>query len=147
MNSDDARQRLLQRFRAVPAAEEQPASEPEAGYRAYSQHGTDLRRREIMLRLVFANGNAMAVAYSSLVAVEFDPSNGVVLDFIGRKVRIVGRNLDDLFLALTAHRVGVVRELDELQAATVETGETVVTKIETTQSDDREGADDTSPTG
>lgn len=70
-----------------------------------------------MLELWFLTGSARALAYGYLVAVEYDPSGGLALDFSAVTVRITGRNLGPLFTGLAAQRVTVVREEDELQAA------------------------------
>jgi hypothetical protein len=89
------------------------------------------RQRKVMVEFRWKQGNAKALAYSYLVALDFDPSEGIAGDFSGYTVKIAGRNLRPLFEGLVAQRVAVVREMDDLQAeANVEDGETVVLKIE-----------------
>ena len=42
-----------------------------------------------------------------------DPSEGILLDFSGYRVRVRGRNLQPLFDGLTRHRVSRIQEMDE----------------------------------
>ncbi len=58
--------------------------------------------------------------YAWLEHAEFDPSEGIMLQFGGRKVRITGRNLNAearpnvrLFAAIVRHRVPWIHEADE----------------------------------
>ena len=89
------------------------------------------RQRKVMVEFRWKHGNAKALAYSYLVALDFDPSEGIAMDFSGYAVKITGRSLRPLFEGLVAQRVAVVREMDDLQAeANVEEGETVILKIE-----------------
>ena len=84
-----------------------------------------------MVEFRLLEGNAKALAYSYLVAAEFDPSEGIQLDFSGYAVTITGRNLRPLFEGLVSQRVAVVREMDPLQAeATAAPGAAIVTGIE-----------------
>jgi hypothetical protein len=112
------------------AAEEQESVEEER-LPSYSVVSAD-RQRKLMVEFRLLTGNSKARAYSYLVAADFDPSQGIVLDFSADKVTIKGRNLRPLYDALVAQRVAVVRELDELQAKAsgIQEKATVVTKIE-----------------
>ncbi len=84
----------------------------------------------LMLELRMASGNAKALAYGYLVAMDFDPSQGIVIDFTGYKVTLKGRHLRPLFMALAAHRVSNIQEIEELHAeATLSKEATVVTSI------------------
>ena len=84
-----------------------------------------------MVEFRLLNGNAKALAYSYLVALDMDPSVGIRMDFSGYTVAITGRNLRPLFDGLCAQRVAVVREMDALQAeATAAPGAAIVTGIE-----------------
>ena len=87
-----------------------------------------------MVEFRLLNGNAKALAYSYLVAAEFDPSEGIKLDFSGYAVAITGRNLRAGFNGLVAQRVAVVREMDALQAE-VNLGDkaVVITSIKVTE--------------
>jgi len=96
--------------------------------KAYSQISAD--RRKEMVDFRFQNGNAKARAYSYLVGVDYDPSEGIRLDFSGYEVIIKGRNLWPLYAGLVAQRVAVVREMDAFQAAaSMPESATVVTGI------------------
>lgn len=96
-----------------------------------------IRDRAIMLEFRRKDGNVRALAYAWLESAEFDPSEGISLQFGSRKIRLIGRNLNlaepsgiGLFTAITRHRVSWVQEADEpafLQA--VDTA-TVIERIE-----------------
>jgi hypothetical protein len=89
------------------------------------------RQHKLMVEFRLLNGNAKALAYSYLVALDMDPSVGIRMDFSGYTVAISGRNLRPLFDGLCAQRVAVVREMDALQAeATAAPGAAIVTGIE-----------------
>ncbi len=103
--------------------------EAEEEGRSYSTLSAD-RMQKVMLELRYKTGNAKALAYSYLVAIDFDPSEGIVLDFSGHEVRISGRNLRPLFSGLAAQRVAVVQEVDDLYVETASAPvATVVTEI------------------
>jgi|GEM_PF-6375760 len=104
--------------------------ESEEADKAFSTVSAD-RQQKIMLVLWFKNGNATAKAYSYLAGIDFNPSAGIVLDFVGCEVRITGRNLQPLFAGLAAQRIQSIHEMDDLYAeATATPATTVVTRIE-----------------
>ena len=131
----DAAKRLaeLRKDGAEPVADEMEEGivfEPEEEKPAFSMVSAD-RMRKVMVVFRMLNGNAKALAYSFLVAIDLDPSGSILIDFTGYTVAITGRNLIPLFDGLAAHRIAVVREMDELQAeANLPEEETVVLKIE-----------------
>lgn len=52
------------------------------------------------------SGHIMALHYSDLVKVEYNPDlRGIILDYVGDRVTILGINLMELFDALCDHRV------------------------------------------
>lgn len=73
------------------------------------------KERAVMLELRKKTGAILAVGYSWLEFVEYEPSDGITLWIPGRKVRLQGRNLNAavdpdrpnvrLFEGLTRHRV------------------------------------------
>lgn len=79
------------------------------------------KERAVMLELRKKTGAILAVGYSWIEFMEFDPSDGITLWIPGRKVRLHGRNLNApadperpnvrLFEGLTRHRVPWVQEL------------------------------------
>jgi len=104
--------------------------EAEEGEAAFTILSAD-RQHKLMVEFRLLNGNAKALAYSYLVALDMDPSVGIRMDFSGYTVAISGRNLRPLFDGLCAQRVAVVREMDALQAeATAAPGAAIVTAIE-----------------
>jgi hypothetical protein len=113
------------------AASEADLLDAEASeHKAFSTVSAD-RMQKIMLVLCFKNGNAAAKPYSYLAGIDFNPSKGIVLDFVSSEVKITGLNLKPLFDALSAQRVQSIQEMDELYAeATGTPTETVVTRIE-----------------
>src|SRR5262245_26119416 len=96
---------------SAPAAAGGEGSSPEA----FSVLSAD-RAQKVMCEFRLKTGNAVALAYSYLVKIEFDPSEVIDLDFSAHRVRLVGRNLAPLFAGLVAQRVASVAEMDELQA-------------------------------
>ncbi len=95
------------------------------------------RDRAIMLELRKKNGNVLAIGYSWLERVEFDPSEGITLHLVGQKIRIKGRNLNSevrpnvrLFQGITRHKVPWVQEADEPTALQSGKTATVVERIE-----------------
>ena len=82
-----------------------------------------VRDRALHVEFRLANGNTEAFPYAWLGPVRYNPSAGVVLDFVGDRtyrVEIHGRNLDTLIggsinlidRGLLRHRVLWVREMD-----------------------------------
>jgi hypothetical protein len=112
-----------------------PEAAAEAGPDPFSVLSAD-RMQKVMCEFRLRGGNAVALAYSYLVKAEFDPSNGIDLDFSSHQVRLTGNNLAPVFAAVVSQRVAVVTEVDDLHAeaefgpdATVVTG-IAVTKVE-----------------
>jgi hypothetical protein len=102
----------------------------ESEEKAFSTVSAD-RMQKIMLVLWLQNGNAAAKPYSYMAGIDFNPSTGIVLDFVNSEVQITGRNLKPLFVALAAQRVQSIWEMDELYVeAEGATDRTVVTRIE-----------------
>lgn len=76
-----------------------------------------IRDRAIMLELRKKTGSIVAIGYSWLERVEFDPSEGITLCALGQKIHIRGRNLNAevrpmvrLFEGVARQRVPWVRE-------------------------------------
>jgi hypothetical protein len=70
------------------------------------------RGQVLMLELRFMNGNRLALGYPYLVAVEFDLSGIITLQFSGRVVTVEGVNLGPVYMALLNHSVGYLQEQD-----------------------------------
>jgi hypothetical protein len=75
--------------------------------------------RAVMLEIRHKDGRITGKGYSWLQSAEFDPSTGIVLDFSGEKITIVGRNLNAearpnirLFAGILRHRVPWIQEAD-----------------------------------
>jgi hypothetical protein len=119
--------------KSATEVEEPLALELDDEQEAFSTLSAD-RQQKVMLELRFKDGNAKALAYSYLVSIDYDPSQGIRMDFSGYEVRIVGRNLNPLFAGLVAQRVAVVNEVDDLHAeATLQKDAPVVTAIEVSE--------------
>jgi hypothetical protein len=76
-----------------------------------------IRDRALMLELRFRNGNIVSLGYPWLERAEFDPSEGIVLQFGGRSIRITGNHLNSeirpsirLFAGIVRHRVTWIQE-------------------------------------
>ena len=78
------------------------------------------RERAIMLEVRHKNGQITAHSYGWLESAEFNPSEGISLNFSGKTVKLIGRNLNvecrpdvRLFEGLLRHRVPWIQEADE----------------------------------
>src|SRR5580698_9260477 len=112
------------------ASEAELLEAKESEEKAFSTVSAD-RMQKIMLVLWFKNGNAAAKPYSYMAGIDFNPSKEIILDFVSSEVRITGRNLKPLFVALAAQRVQSIWEMDELYAEAEGAKDgTVVTRIE-----------------
>lgn len=81
-----------------------------------------VRERAVMLELRKKNGNILAIGYSWIERIEFDPSSGIVLHSAGQRVSIAGRHLNGpegatakLFEAMTRHRVPWIHEVERVR--------------------------------
>ncbi|MFO0831536.1 MAG: hypothetical protein U0637_06805 [Phycisphaerales bacterium] len=82
-----------------------------------------VRDRSVMLELRKKDGHVLAIAYSWLERVEFQPDEGITLHLPGRKVRIKGSGLNTevrgsvrLFDGIIRHRVPWIREADRTES-------------------------------
>ena len=78
-----------------------------------------IRERATMLELRKQSGDCLAIGYSWIERVEFNPSDGITLHVHGDKIHIKGRNLNAearpevrLFQGIARHRVAWVQEAD-----------------------------------
>jgi hypothetical protein len=93
--------------------------------------------RAVMLELRRRTGNILAIGYSWLERVEFDPSEGIKLIACGSEIMISGRGLNDevrphlrLFESIAQHRVPWLREADEDEAMKAPEGATIIENID-----------------
>lgn len=116
--------RLLDKYTKRPAPD---APKPESETEEAEDCGCfgwlrGVRDRSIMLELRKKDGHILAVGYSWLERVEFDPSEGITLHLPGQKVKITGSGLNAdarptvrLFDGIIRHRVPWVREMDRAE--------------------------------
>jgi len=97
-----------------------------------------VRDRAIMLELRHRNGRISAFGYAWLERAEFDPSEGITLQFAGRSVKIAGRNLNSeirpnlrLFAGIMRHRVPWIQEADGPTAMSAAKDAVVIEEITT----------------
>jgi hypothetical protein len=95
-----------------------------------------VRDRAIMLELRKKDGSVTALGYAWLERVDFNPSNGITLQFAGQKVEIIGRNLNAearpnvrLLDAICRHRVPWIREENGGNSLTVDRKSIVIEAI------------------
>jgi hypothetical protein len=69
------------------------------------------RTQKLMLDFRLNDGNSFALAYSYLVGISFNPSEGIELDFGMSNVKVTGINLMPIYSGLVAQRVAWLREL------------------------------------
>jgi hypothetical protein len=81
-----------------------------------------VRDRAIMLELRRKDGSSIAFDYGWLRKIKYDPSEGIMLDFGGEAVQILGRNLNhevrpnvQLLRGLHARRVPWIQEAPDAQ--------------------------------
>ena len=65
-----------------------------------------------MLDIRAITRDAVAMPYSYLEMIQYDPSVAIVVTFAVCEVRIEGRNLAELYAALTEHKVNYIQEND-----------------------------------
>lgn len=130
--------RLLDKYTKRPAAD---ALKPEPEADEAEDCGCfgwlrGVRDRSIMLELRKKDGHILAVGYSWLERVEFDPSEGITLHLPGRKVKITGSGLNAdarptvrLFDGIIRHRVPWIREADRTESLKSESDAVVVESI------------------
>ena len=93
---------------------EDAAAEPRKAYEEGLVSRT--RSREAMcLDVRLKDGTMGGGPYAFLSWVEFTPGDKLVLHFPGRKVRIEGKNLRDLYARLLDHRVMAIQEGTEAE--------------------------------
>jgi hypothetical protein len=68
--------------------------------------------RAIGSRLAFrlADGRSKFLQYSHLNETELNPDVGIILEFVGHRVTLTGRNLDQLHAELESEAVGEITE-------------------------------------
>jgi len=78
-----------------------------------------VRERALMLEIKHKDGRISAYGYSWLESAEFDPSEGITLNFSGSSIKLIGQNLDGeirphvrLFAGILRHRVPWIQEAD-----------------------------------
>jgi hypothetical protein len=132
--SDTPRVSALEKFKrqAQQPAPELVVSDTEPGERVEGHKAYSVirgpRGQVLMLELRFMNGNRLALGYPYLVAVEFDASGTIVLQFSGRVVTVEGIGLGPVYSALLDHRVGYLQELDA-ERDSVDEGEPFIQAI------------------
>ena len=132
--------RILHRYldiknKTEPAASvDEPETADDLGAFGYLR---GIRDRAIMLELRHCNGMIQAFAYALLERAEFDPSDGITLQFAGKTVRIAGRNLNSdsrsnvrLFAGIVRHRVPWIQEADGPMALEASEQATVIDELD-----------------
>ena len=61
------------------------------------------------LDLRFANGHCKAIPYTYISEIDFIPSEGIEITALGRKFRILGRNLKKLYDFIVKYRVRFIQ--------------------------------------
>lgn len=96
-----------------------------------------VRERAVMLEVRKKDGRILAVGYSWIERMEFDPAEGIMLHLPGRAIRIKGSGLNSdsassarLFDGLVRHRVPWVRETDRHEPLHSDTNPIIVESID-----------------
>ncbi len=77
----------------------------------------------------FRNGARRSLSYVALVETQFNPSVGIILDFIGARVTIHGRNLEPIYDGIEDEDIGELIEQHTRDLA-LEERETWIDRIE-----------------
>ena len=99
-----------------------------------------IRDRALSIEFRFANGNSQAFPYSWLGPMNYNPSAGLLLKFVGDMIYLVlieGSNLNALVggavslydRGVQRHRVSWVREMTPQQAELAQPGDVVIDRI------------------
>lgn len=92
----------------VPATESRNEDLDEIDYPSY---GTNRNGRQVlMIDIRTLAGVRLALAYSYLTSIFFDPSGVIVLSFVSHNVRITGRNIEPLYNRLVTYSVRYIQE-------------------------------------
>ena len=85
--------------------------EPKLGNEAKAWSAHLEKRLGYTCKFMRKNGHITALHYSDLVKIEYNPDlKGVILDYVGDRVTILGINLIELFDAFCEHKVAQVTE-------------------------------------
>ncbi len=110
-------------------------SEPVDDLRAFG-YLRGLRDRCPMLELRKKDGSTLAIGYSWIESIHFDPSDGITVAQAARRIIIRGRHLNQevrpnvrLFQLLCRHRVLWIQEFDEPALMSVGEGETLIDSL------------------
>jgi len=95
-----------------------------------------MHERSLMLELRQKDGTVIALGYAWLERADFDPSEGITLNFTGRTVKITGQRLNGelrpnvrLFAGIIRHRVTWIQEADGAQLMQAEKDATIIETI------------------
>jgi hypothetical protein len=119
MSADKKGDGVLERYSArLATSAEEEEFEPSDNLVAFGWL-RGIRDRAIMLELRHKDGRITSLGYAWMERAEFDPSDGIILQFGGRTIKITGRNLNSdirpnvrLFNGILRHRVSWVQEAD-----------------------------------
>lgn len=88
------------------------------------------RRQPFMLDVRMMDKQRIALAYSHLAKIGFDPSDAIVLEFSSQLVRIEGRHLQRVYENLVMQNVTYIQEENLELEHQVPANETFISKIE-----------------
>ncbi len=95
-----------------------------------------MHERSLMLELRQKDGTVTALGYAWLKRADFDPSEGITLDFSGTTVKITGQQLNGvqrpnvrLFSGIIRHRVPWIQEADGAQLMEAAKDATIIETI------------------
>lgn len=99
-----------------------------AAFRVFTQ-----RKLGFAINFRFENGHCKALSYADLVDAEYNPDlGGIILEGIGKRVTILGINLEGLYEQIIDHEIGEVIERHEpehMMATVAKRGEPFVREL------------------
>ncbi|MBA4131674.1 MAG: hypothetical protein C0519_09640 [Hyphomicrobium sp.] len=109
-------------------ASEQSPEFVNAAFRVFTQ-----RKIGFAIDFAFENGRRRAFSYSELLDAEYNPElGGIIIEGVGKRVTILGINLEGLYELLIDHEVGQITERHEpehMQEAVVNRGEAYIKQV------------------
>jgi hypothetical protein len=122
--------RSLLANRPAPAKPADSEVDPEPEYQPYA-NGRVGRNAQHVLVFRLADRSVRAFAYSYFFGIESDdPAQGFTIDFGQQKVKIHGRNLEELLWFVCQFRVAEICEADRSQALAADAAAPVVERID-----------------
>ena len=112
----------------VPAEESRNQDLDEIDYPSYGMNRNG--RQVLMIDIRTLKGVRLALAYSYLTSIFFDPSGIIELSFVSHNVRISGQNVEPLYNRLVSYSVRYIQEQNPEHEQTAPGSDTFIASVE-----------------